>query len=307
MLVVDALNQALIPFLPGEDLETWYRHLYHHIRKIKNIGKMLKMNVTFVLDGCLASEETKQKWFDRREKEARSGRRNVPYAVDTFLEEIIMDQKLNLIVDEKHNADDVIATLARDHNGIILSRDADFYRYSDGILNSRVYHIKNYKLFPTPNSKDERTSLSFLENYKPQYFVRYPKFQNKYVRGISCAHAEKNGKGSFHIALRRFRQGLYKKKIVEIFPVWKGEELIWLNEEINPLPFPKEYPKIETIMSCVGGMFDKRHYDTCRVLIAEIISEYEKIPISNVLKLNDPVIRLTLTCKVNYVPNHFCI
>ena len=89
MLVVDALNQALIPFLPGEDLETWYRHLYHHIRKIKNIGKMLKMNVTFVLDGCLASEETKQKWFDRREKEARSGRRNVPYAVDTFLEEII--------------------------------------------------------------------------------------------------------------------------------------------------------------------------------------------------------------------------
>jgi hypothetical protein len=98
----------------------------------------------FVIDAGWKSEEAGRKWTERREKEVRGGRRDIPLSADTFLADALHASGAKVYTVEGTDGDDVIARLAHElsasepgaPSALVLSADRDMFRYDDLIPNA---------------------------------------------------------------------------------------------------------------------------------------------------------------------------
>lgn len=230
--VVDGCNQLILPLRPRERLVSWYRREEKHIA---SVSRRLHRPIV-VLDGTTASDETRQKWIARRERELRQGKRSIPQNTDLLVADICKKRGLVTYYDVSHDGDAVVASLAERNGRKVLSRDTDFYRYGGGCLDVR-YFDGSGKLVKTPRAKQEGDALCTPQ---PRCFDEYSTASSKFgrggsfLRGAADPESEKHGAPSVHIVLSSLRASLYSRPTHELFPCREKDGCRWLDRVVQP-------------------------------------------------------------------------
>lgn len=288
-LVIDLANQVILPQGKDEIIESWFSRIDRRLQFILKLCNKWHLKPIFVCDAGYKTEEVKEKWRTRREKEVQRSYRKIPYCADTFVCELILKKKLDLVFDKRYNADDIVATLATMHpKNVILSRDTDYFRYDDGELSDKIYHIgydRNVKKLERNNCT--RSPLQTIRMYIPifcRHFYDLSKFvyEGEYKRGTVFPQAERSKESSLHLATRTIRQLLYTGTVNEIFPVWDAQTstVMWIDEYIEPVDdvFPSSLKDIETIIcNKIPYILNIHHKKTIFIMAAELYSEKYKI------------------------------
>lgn len=293
-LVIDLANQVILPQGKDEDIESWFSRIDRRLQFISRLCSRWHLNPVFVCDAGYKTDEVKEKWRTRREKEVQRCYRKIPYCADTLVCELVLKKKLDLVFDKRFNADDIVATLATMHpKNIILSRDTDYFRYDNGELNDKIYHIgynRDVKKLERSNNYI-RSPLQTIRMYIPVYcrhFTELSKFvyEGEYKRGTVFPQAERSKESSLHLATRSIRQLLYKDTVNEIFPVWddKTSTVMWIDEYVEPIDdnFPPSLKDIETIIiSRIPLIISVHHKKAIFIMAAELYSEKNKLSLLN--------------------------
>lgn len=295
-LVVDFANQVILPQGRTESFQSWINKSCRRIRQIVNLARRWGLKPIFVCDAAYMTEEVREKWRLRREKEAERGIRKIPYNADTILCEILLDMKLDLVFDREHNADDIIATVAIMHpKSVILSRDNDYFRYDEQCLLHRVFYMESNTIVRELEWKHHsRTPLQTIRMYFPvfaQSFVDLTKFVTlgEYKRGTAYPKAERSLCQSLHLASRPFRQLLYDHPVHEIFPVWDDDmhRVLWMDDIVDPVDgeFPSDVETIyDAIVACIGGLpCDPNHEVTIRIMASELFAQHAQQSLTSLL------------------------
>ena len=289
LMIIDTLNQVLLRINEDESLGHWCKKIKERISIIKKKARQMDLIPIFVVDGTLSSSEVKEKWFERREKELKKGIKKVPYAANTIICELLVNNKSLVIHDRKYDADDVIATMLFNSfpRSIILSRDTDFFRY-ENLIHSQIYalaedySLENCKMQKNGHKKKRQT----LKKYVP-YFVNLCTTittnslfftENKYFRGVVYPQAEHIGFKNLHMAGRDLRRCLYEQRTHEKFPYIENGMIKWVDEMITPNDRYKhivdsDFNTIKHFLeNKIGGIMNLRHEDAIRTMCAEILA-----------------------------------
>jgi hypothetical protein len=155
-LIIDALNFLTDYFcrIPSPTTisakVTWslLPQLSRSVQKLAESAKQSGFVLHFVVDAGWKTQEAADKWRKRREKEVRDGSRRLPLNTDTLLCDALIaaDQRVYRAIGL--DADDVVAKLAVQLGGFVVSGDRDMYRY-DGLPVHRIFRrfsVKGGKL-----------------------------------------------------------------------------------------------------------------------------------------------------------------
>lgn len=145
VVVVDALNylSTLVPFEEEEFADKppleLFREARERVRELTEAAARTDIKFIWVFDNGQATEETNQKWIERRFKEVTDSRRNMPAAADLVLHALLLDTGAPVLYPADMDGDDAVALLAWKLDGWVLSRDRDFLRYELELPHSSVY------------------------------------------------------------------------------------------------------------------------------------------------------------------------
>ena len=228
----------------------------------------------FVIDAGWKSEEAGRKWTERREKEVRGGRRDIPLSADTFLADALHASGAKVYTVEGTDGDDVIARLAHElsasepgaPSALVLSADRDMFRYDDLIPNApeRVFADFSFlvaaaaaaasdvsiELHPSPNPTPKpgvvRRAASDVPAYDPvEWTRRHDKLREvlrkgEYVRG-ACSPLTRAA-GNLHGIARPLRaRAAYAAMgaadaVREAYPEWDeaSGRVRWVDDRVAP-------------------------------------------------------------------------
>lgn len=288
-LVIDLANQIILPLYKSENVDSWFFRIKRRVRLVTHIARRMRLQPLFVCDAGYTTREVIDKWKSRREKEVLKCYRKIPYCADRIVCEWVLKQKMKLIYDKRYNADDIVATVAGMHtNSIILSRDADYFRYDNHKFLDKVYFIEKYSVEKLIHGDYRRTPLETIKMYTPTFceqFTELSKFvyNGDYVRGTAFPWAERNMHSSLHLATRKLRQLLYNNNVHEIFPVYDdvNAAVLWIQDVVAPLKgeFPKRLEDIENyIIENIPLVLNENHKRTIKTMAAELYSEKYQVP-----------------------------
>ena len=300
-MAIDALNQCLGPH--NGTLKQWLKRTAKEIKRISSHAMALEMNPIFVIDGVRLSAENKKKWFKRKEQEFSTSKNAMkpPLNADILLGALIIRSGADLIVDFRHDADDVLASIALQSSpdSLVLSRDKDFFRYGNGALEGRVFGLP-FKKEVSDDGKYAREKLtSILQNkrsrglsplddisgYEPTFVPDHAsllvgKLSSRdgevhvFERAAAYPRAELFGHLSLHMAARSFRQNIYTQPTRESFPTWDDSKVVWVDEIVKPKAEEniEVEPRIiaKELLARVGGAYNRQHTETATLLACEL-------------------------------------
>ena len=100
------------------------------IKRFVDICKKQNNTLKVFIDAKRSSDETNAKWIKRREDECRDGtKKGVSHCWSILLGDIFRECGIEVLY-SLYDCDDTIATYANVHNGVVLSSDKDYYRYT---------------------------------------------------------------------------------------------------------------------------------------------------------------------------------
>ena len=120
--------------------------LQRNVKDFVNAANATGIRLTVVADDVSKSAEALSKWYKRREREMRTENRNMPLRIDFFLTEAFESHGVRVLRPHNVDADDLLAALASNTGGIVLSTDRDFFRYVPAIRVSREYKVTRGRL-----------------------------------------------------------------------------------------------------------------------------------------------------------------
>lgn len=132
-MVVDSLNMFL-PCLPGRWVHA-YRVLYGVILSLIK-ASFHEYDLLFIVDLSKADSHAKRVWVTRQSRLAVADNRRFPSCSGILIADVLENIRIrypswfdwSYVVEG--TADDMIAALANEDTGIVLSNDRDFFRYS---------------------------------------------------------------------------------------------------------------------------------------------------------------------------------
>lgn len=127
---------------PWRELERMRRRVTDFVRAANESS----FSLTVVIDDTSNSPEAIGKWRTRREKELRKDNRNMPLGIDALYAEAFEACGVRVLRPKDTDADDVLAALAAQFDGVVVSMDADFFRYVPVIRVSRSYRVIGRRL-----------------------------------------------------------------------------------------------------------------------------------------------------------------
>eukprot|EP00854_Cymbomonas_tetramitiformis_P022806 gene22806-27553_t len=294
-LVIDAFNQCIVKLRGTHTIAQWQLDTERRIQSILRLSTDLALHPVFVVDtrARLPNDEV---YLRRKAKEVSSGKiLSVPYNIHSFICELVLKYGSDLIYDNCHSADDIIATYAllSDDKSLVLSRDTDFFRYDNGALERRVYYvadndwvriIKARVLQDSSSAKLAKLSPTNLhrhciEDFDPVFVKTNTEVgkllvDDRFVRGSSSPHAEAQGKSSLVMAARPFRRALYTSVVRETFPIWNNGKCDWVDDIVYPLTDadPETDPIIiaTALLQEVDGEYDERHAGAALLMGCEL-------------------------------------
>ena len=296
-LVIDALNQINGPFLRRKThgINQWLSERADVLVRVLRLAKRYELRPVCVVDASWKSNEVQQKWISRREREMRSGTRQIPLNADTLISELIARSGTPLIYDKRFDGDDVVASYALQSHceSIVLSADSDFHRYDDGALTHRVFWAKlsgkaNDSLQPNIYKKKSPHMLTSIEGYDSVFVEGASELLHgklaqgdgqvqSFVRGTTYPLAERqHARGSLHLAARPFRAALYTCPVRERFPIWDGTAVQWIDEVVQPAEAGMNWADFESrsiakeLLCRVGGPTDEGHQETALLYACEL-------------------------------------
>ena len=281
-LVVDALNFLHSYFLPVRDAGpraarasawTLLAAMRARVDGFLRACERSRFEPHFVIDAGWKSEEAGRKWTERREKEVRGGRRDIPLSADTFLADALHASGAKVYTVEGTDGDDVIARLAHElsasepgaPSALVLSADRDMFRYDDLIPNApeRVFADFSFlvaaaaaaasdvsiELHPSPNPTPKpgvvRRAASDVPAYDPvEWTRRHDKLREvlrkgEYVRG-ACSPLTRAA-GNLHGIARPLRRAAYAAMgaadaVREAYPEWDeaSGRVRWVDDRVAP-------------------------------------------------------------------------
>ena len=304
-LVVDALNQMLPHWNRKATVASWIKGVRNKVKMVSRVARERQLLPVFVVDAAWIGE-VEDKWFKRREREVRTGKRGMVLNADIILSEILCEKGLHLIADKQNNGDDVVASYALLSNdkSIVLSADRDYFRYGNGELEGRVYCFSDTKRDIRAVHKRECYSYSscrlpFITNFAPSFLedaaeplagklyaersIRGTVHPAAFIRGTTYPEAELNGKANLHLAARQFRQELYLQRVYEMFPYWNGAGVTWVDEIVEPLTNTQEVSVqrdpvaiANELLRRVGGWYNERHAETIFLYACELAAHHHR-------------------------------
>lgn len=301
-LVVDALNQMLPHWNSKATVASWIKGVRNKIKMVSRVARERQLLPVFVVDAAWKGE-VEDKWFQRREREVRTGKRGMVLNADIILSEILCETGRHLIADKRNNGDDVVASYALLSNdkSIILSADRDYFRYGNGELEGRVYCFNDTKrdIRAVQRNSFSSSRLPFITNFAPSFLedaaeplagklyaersIRGTVYPAAFIRGTTYPEAELNGKANLHLAARLFRQELYLQRVYEMFPYWNGAGVSWVDEIVEPLTNTQEVSVrrdpvaiANDLLQRTGGWYNERHAETIFVYACELAAHYHR-------------------------------
>jgi len=267
LLYMDALNYGSKIF--GRNGDHWLiEKAVSKIRKLVKAATNSGWKLKVFIDAAIKTNETMKKWRGRREEEVRKECRAVAQGMNTLLGDAFRENGVEVLYSVEADNDDTLAAHASQDGAAILSGDQDFFRYRG--LTCPIYcgyEIKGNKLILTLQQKNDKyVSKRNIISPPPKTTHKDPSLvdlvHGRYMKGAPSSLVKRMG--NIHVVCRPLRQALYwrrgvKTPIVEIFPVWKDEQVFWLNDEVLPdeklnhlLDLPEEalealFPKVSLI------------------------------------------------------------
>jgi len=205
------------------------------------------------IDGCNITEEAQNKWKQRREKEVKSGKRNVPQNLNLLFHNIFKENNVKVHFSFEADNDDTLAAYASQTKGYVVSQDRDFLRYYDAsysIFTSFHYQRNNKIFFEKQTHQYPKYGVDYRELIFPlpkttnkwQDFMIHPTENQDnllYRRGAPSSLVKYFGNP--HVNVKELRRALYHKlgidkNIIENFPHWnfKTNEFEWYKEITTP-------------------------------------------------------------------------
>ena len=248
-LHVDGLNMKFFPFALKMDHHKCVDVAFCAVRQFVSAARESGYEIVAFIDGGKQTGETIKKWRQRREQEARSGKRGVPQGTSILLGDMFRDLGVTVhysIVDN----DDTLAAYASRNGGLVLSADRDFFRYTgceDALTVYETFEIVNGKLKLTPHSNPvckPGVSLRNVFDYTPETRSHEPTFEqiavdNKYIRGVPSPLLK--FLPNPHYTAQKLRQALYARMqkdgeclcVLESYPQWLDNDVSWRLEHVK--------------------------------------------------------------------------
>ena len=208
------------------------------------------------IDKSISTEETMDKWYSRRRKEMECGTKDCITNMSLILGSIF--QSLGVTVHfSTVDCDDTIAAFAHHHNGSVLSRDCDFFRYYVDRVGDRPYQVyfdfsvSSGELTLNPHGGPGRnrprasprqilrslpetcTTTFFLDNVPP-FLSGGTSGDFMYQRGCGSNLTQEPNP---HLQARGLRQAMYERKgygpVLEIIAHW-DQEPTFTEDEVFP-------------------------------------------------------------------------
>lgn len=263
-LHVDVLNMKFMPYAHKMDHFVCVQLAYAAVAQFVRAAKMSQYNVIGFIDAGKQTEETIQKWRQRREKEARTGKRGVPQGTSTVLGDMLRELDVTVHYSTVDN-DDTLAAYAFENGGQVLSADRDFFRYwGDGppLTVYESYTIHNGKLVLIPHSNptckpgvSKKKVLDPLpETYSYDPTFRQVMTESKYIRGVPSPILKLMPNP--HSTAKELRRALYARMfpftaqelqrapgttmlnnmqtVHESYPQWVDGDVQWVTEDTTP-------------------------------------------------------------------------
>ena len=244
-LHVDVLNMKFMPYAHKMDHFVCVQLAYAAVAQFVRAAAVSQYNVIGFIDAGKQTEETIQKWRQRREKEARTGKRGVPQGTSTLLGDMLRELGVTVHYSTVDN-DDTLAAYAFQNGGQVLSADRDFFRYwGDGppLTVYETYTIQDGKLVLIPHSNptckpgvSKRKVLDPLpETYTYDPTFRQVMMENKYIRGVPSPILKLIPNP--HSTAKELRRALYArmseetKTVQESYPQWLDGDVQWVTED----------------------------------------------------------------------------
>ena len=134
------------------DLETPFQNIKRFVQAANKSGWTLKV----IVKSDNISEEEKDEWMFRREKEIKTGKKYPPPKCGYLLWSFFNRCGVEVLFSYEASSDDTIAALAELNKASILSGDRDFFKYLD-----RTYTVYDDFLI------DEEGFIKFIEHRNP--------------------------------------------------------------------------------------------------------------------------------------------
>jgi len=214
------------------------------VRRFVEASRYSGWDLVIFIDATTQTEETKIKWRERREREVREGRRNVPQGDLHLIGDMFKDKGVPVHYSLEADNDDTLAFHAHADNASVLSGDADFFRYEGAsYLHGKIYskfeiHDDILHLFPSERSRQGRSIIALRDppaTSSDSGGFRDVEEKHYYLRGTPSPLI---GLGNVHTLLRPLRQAMYHTKgwseIVEEFPERGPDgEPVWRSESVH--------------------------------------------------------------------------
>lgn len=248
-LHVDVLNMKFFPFALKMDHHKCLDIAFNSVKQFVCAARESGYEIIGFIDAGKQTEETIKKWRQRREQEARSGRRGVPQGASILLGD--MFRRLGVTVHYSMvDNDDTLAAYAARNGGLVLSADRDFFRYTgceDPLTVYETFEIVNGKLKLTPHSNPVSkpgVSSRNVFDYTPETRSYEPTFEriavdNKYIRGVPSPLLK--FLPNPHYTAQKLRQALYARMqrdgeclcVLESYPEWLNNDVSWRLEHVK--------------------------------------------------------------------------
>ncbi len=214
------------------------------VRRFVEASRCSGWDLVIFIDATTQTEETKMKWRERREREVREGRRNVPQGALHLIGDMFKDKGVPVHYSLEADNDDTLAFHAHTENASVLSDDVDFFRYEGAsYLQGKLYSKFEIRddilhLFPSERSRQGRPIIALSDppaTSSDSGGFRDVEEKHYYLRGTPSPLI---GLGNVHARLRPLRQAMYHAKgwseIVEEFPERGPDgEPVWRSESVR--------------------------------------------------------------------------
>jgi hypothetical protein len=214
------------------------------VRRFVEASRYSGWDLVIFIDATTQTEETKIKWRERREREVREGRRNVPQGALHLIGDMFKDNGVPVHYSFEADNDDTLAFHAHADDASVLSGDADFFRYEGAsYLHGKIYSKFEIRddilhLFPSERSRQGRPIIALRDppaTSSDSGGFRDVEEKHYYLRGTPSPLI---GLGNVHTRLRPLRQAMYHAKgwseIIEEFPERGPDgEPVWRSETVR--------------------------------------------------------------------------
>lgn len=267
-IVIDALNFLHDFVCLNGSVASRLKKCKRQVYDFKHIFARHNVRAIWVFDNGQHTEESNQKWVERRLNEVATETRKMIASAETYLMAELLRAGFLVLSPPGIDGDDAVAWIARDTGGHILSRDNDMTRYGlpldrifdamhivrkNGLANTIVLRQRSASRPVSP--RDLPVELFDIKLQEP--FDAWVPRTSSFLRNIRSGHLRRgnsDGKtkqwGNLHVLARPLRRNLYHllriESMAETMPVWNDQNQEAELEETLVAPSDEYEPELCT-------------------------------------------------------------